>query len=54
MWRLCVTADGAVLRNPDEILHGWTLEQVEDAHAVLDMLEDLREKAAAPTPSKGK
>lgn len=32
--------------NPNEILFGWTLKQLADAHTVCDMIEDLDAKVA--------
>ncbi len=32
---------GDLIRSPNEILDSWTYEQVEDAHVVLDFMQEL-------------
>jgi hypothetical protein len=31
LWSLCMSGEGDIIRNPNEVLHEWTLEQVLDA-----------------------
>jgi hypothetical protein len=46
-----VDRKGNLLRLPGEVTQGMTLEQVYDAHAVMDMMEDLQAEMSKP---KGK
>lgn len=54
IWGLCIDGNGAIIRNPQEILTEWSLEDVLDAWEVKDLIaEDRREqqrklKANAP------
>lgn len=37
------------VRGPGEILFGWSVEDLHDAHAVLDMLDELERLSHAKT-----
>jgi hypothetical protein len=47
VWRI-VAAERFSVSNPNEILQEWSLEDLVDAHDVLDMYDDLASKARAP------
>ena len=45
MWRL-LTAERLKLATPDQVNYGMSLEETEDAHAVLDMFDEIDAKTA--------
>lgn len=46
MYRLVTS--GRIACSPGQVLNEWTLEQLIDAHAALDVWDELERKAAEP------
>lgn len=42
VWGLCLDGNGAIIRNPQEILNSWTLEDVMDAWEVKSLISEDR------------
>lgn len=45
--RLCLDHEGNYVRAPHEILNEWTLDEVLDAHDVLDYVAESKKRAKA-------
>jgi hypothetical protein len=55
VWGLCLDGDGAIIRNPQEILNTWTLEDVMDAWEVKSLIaEDRRAQQKKLEAARGK
>jgi hypothetical protein len=48
VWRLCIDHKGNLIRNPNDVRFGMTLEQVEDAHELMDFVGELIVEANKP------
>ncbi len=44
VWALCIDGEGNVIRDPNEILHNWTLEQVMTAWDLKMIAQERAEK----------
>lgn len=47
VYGLCVNGDGEWVKNPNEILHSWTWEQVQDAYEIRGVLRRLHDDERA-------
>jgi hypothetical protein len=48
--RLCLDHEGNYIRAPSDILYGWTLEDVMDAHDGLDYVAEQKRRLRAQKP----
>lgn len=54
LWGLCVNGEGDFIRNPNEILQCWTLEQVLDALEIKRIRKNIRVREQAALKAAGR